>query len=216
LAAVRAYTEGRADRAIEALKGMDLPNQEFVLAVLPALAHGAIADLTTDPRAVAVLAEQLRTAARRIEARAPLLVENLTLCRRVAGYGRYEPWPEGRPYRPTDTAQLYLEVRNLVSRACVGPQGETHLTAVEYTAEIRDAHGSVVEQPAPDDPRRRVATVRLDRRVYSRGPVDDFHILYSFPVPTTPGVYTISLELHEPASGRTVRTRPQEFRVSGP
>lgn len=216
LSAVRAYAEGRADQAVEILKQLDPPNQELVLALLPALVEGATADWVRDPGAAAMLTEQFRSLARRLQVRAPLGVDNVTLCRWVSGFGRYEPWPDGRPYRPTDTAQLYLEVRNLGSRPSHGPHGETHLTAVHYTAEVRDAHGAVIEQPAPDDPRKKVRVVQLDRKVYSRGPVDDFHLLYTFPVPATPGVYTISLEVSDPATGRTARTRPVEFRVAGP
>ncbi len=39
LAAVRAYTEGRPDQAIEIIRKMDKQNQDFVLAVLPILAR---------------------------------------------------------------------------------------------------------------------------------------------------------------------------------
>lgn len=59
VAAVRAYAEGRPERAIEFLRALDRPNQEFVLSVLPLLARGATADLNRDAVANAVLADQL-------------------------------------------------------------------------------------------------------------------------------------------------------------
>ena len=64
LAAARAYIEARPERAIEAIAGLDKTNQDFVLAMLPALVRGATADIVNDPVPVAVLAEQLRSAAR--------------------------------------------------------------------------------------------------------------------------------------------------------
>jgi hypothetical protein len=214
-AAVRAYAENRPDKAIEILKALDPPNQEFVLAMLPALARGATADLT-DPTTLAVLIDQLRTAAAHLAPKAPLLIENVTFCRKVYGFGRYDPWPEGQPYRPNDQAQLYLEVRNLVSQPVVGPHGETYLTHVLAAVEIRDAHGRLVEQPDPEDWRRRVPVVRFEKQQYSRGTLDDFHILHGIQVPAAPGVYTVTVELRDPANRRVAKTAPVEFRVTGP
>lgn len=217
LAAARAYAEGRPDKAIELLKPLDPPNQELVLAVLPVLARGATADLAADPVAVAVLAEQLRAAAGRLEPRAALRVENVAFCRKVHGFGRYDLWPEGQPYRPSDLAQLYLEVRNLPSQPAAGPHGETHLTHARVAVEVRDAHGRLVEQPDPEDWKRRVPVVQFETKRFTRGPIQDFHLLYPFPVPTAPGVYTVTVEVRDPAGrGRMVRSAPTEFRVAGP
>ena len=213
---VRAEIEGRTDHALELLKGLEPANQEVVLALLPALTRGATADIASDPTATALLADQLRFAAVRLAARSALVVENVALCRKVYGFGRYEPWPEGQPYKPNDLAQLYLEVRNLVSQPAAGPRGETHLTYVRAAVEIRDAHGRLVDQPDPEDWRRRVPVVRFEKKQSSRGPVDDFHVLYAFPVPPAPGVYTVTVELRDPAGRRSVKTAPVRFDVAGP
>ncbi len=216
LAAVQAYIEGRQDRAIDALKPLQPPNQELVLAVLPILARGATIDVASDPVAVAVLAEQLHAAAAQLEHLAALRIENMALCRKVSGFGRYDPWPQGQPYRPNDQAQLYLEIRHLVSQPEVGPQGETHLTQTLTTVEVRDAHGRFVEQPARENWKQLVPVVRFETKRYTRGPIRDFHLLYPFPVPTTPGVYTVAVEVRDPTSRRVVRSAPMEFRVAGP
>lgn len=215
LAALKAYADGKPNDAIDILKSLDGANQEFVLAVMPILARGATADLASDPNAVAVLVDQLETAAARLEARAALRIENLAFCGKVAGFGRYDLWPEGQPYHPNDQAQLYLEVRNLLSTPTTGPHGETHLTHAKVAVEIKDAHGVLVKQPDPEDWRRRVDVARFEKKLFSRGPVHDFHILYSFPVPTTPGVYTVTVEVRDP-NNRRVRGTPKEFRVTGP
>lgn len=214
LEAVRAYIDNRPGDAIEILKELGLPNQEIVLAVLPALARSATADLASDPAAAALLAEQLRTAARGIEHRAALVADRVALCRKVYGFGRYDPWPAGQPYRPGDLAQLYVEVRNLVSHPLASPTpgGDTHLTHVRAAVEVRDAHGALVEQL--DSDRRRVSVVRFEKKVFSRGPVDDFYVYYAFPVPPAPGVYTVTVELRDPAGRRTAKTAPIRFDVA--
>ncbi len=215
LAAVRAYTENHADKAIEILKALDPPNQEFVLAMLPALARGANGDLA-DPTVAGVLADQLRSVLRQLESRASLQVENVAFCRKVYFFGRYDLWPEGQPYHPNDVAQLYLEVRNLVSQPAVGPHGETHLTHVRLSVEVFDARGARVPQADPDDWRRRVEVAKSERTLFTRGPVEEFHIIHPFPVPSTPGVYTIVVEVRDPTGRRSVKTAPVRFDVAGP
>jgi len=216
LAIVRSYSEGRPDRTIELLKSFDGSNQEFVLAVLPILARMTAADGASDPASVAMLTEQLRTTIARLEPRAALKVENVTLCAKVMGFGRYEPWPATQTFRPNDLAQLYLEVRNLVSHPIAGPHGETYLTHVRAVAEVKDAREMLVPQQDVEDPRRRVPTVRFERKVFGRAPVNDFHIMYAFAVPATPGVYTVTLEIRDATGRRITRTTPVEFRVAGP
>jgi hypothetical protein len=212
LRAVREYTEGRPDRAIEIIRTLDKPNQDFVLAVLPILARGASADLTNDTATIGVLIDQLDSARARLEQRAPLRVENITFCKEVAGFGRYAPRASSEPYKPNSQAQLYLEVKNLGSR----PSGAEFITHIHATVEIRDAHGRMVEQIDPEDYRRRVPVVRFDKRLVSHSPLHDFHVLYIFSAPPAPGVYTISAELRDAATGRTVKTQPVQFCVAGP
>jgi hypothetical protein len=210
--AVKAYAEGKPDLAIEILRSLDGPNQELVLELVPILTRGATADLAADP----ALAEQLHAVAARLEARAPLRVEHVALCRHVAGFGRYSPRPAGEPYKPNDQAHLYLEVRNLVPQRADGPAGETHLTHVRAAVEVRDAKNNVVPLPDPNDRRLGVQEVKFEKKAFTRGPVQDFHVLHPFQVPATPGVYTVTVEVSDAAGGRKTRTAPVQFLVAGP
>lgn len=212
LAAVRAYTENRADKAIEIIRTLDKQNQDFVLAVLPILARGATADLNNDPATAAALAAQLHAAASRLEPWAALRIEKMVFCNDVSGFGRYTPRPDNSPYKPNAQAQLYLEVRNLGSQVADGG----YLTHVHATVEVRDAYGKLVEQIDPDDWRRRVPVVKFEKRLASHSPLHDFHVLYVFSAPPAPGVYTVTVELRDASGRRTVKTAPAQFCVAGP
>jgi hypothetical protein len=214
--ALRAHIDGKPERAFEAIAGLDRLNQEVILAILPVLTRGATANLAGDPLAAAILVEQLRAAAARLEPLAALRVDAALFCDAVYGFGRYLPRPVNQPYRPNDKAQLYLEVRNLISQPAVGPRGETYLTHARARVEVRDAYGKRVLQPHPDDYRRRIEVVEFDEKRYTRTPVQDFHVLYAFPVPAAPGVYTVTVELSDAAGRRAIKTTPVEFRVAGP
>lgn len=212
LAAVRAYSEGRPEQAIEIIRKMDKPNQDFVLAVLPILARGSSADLANDPATAAALVEQLRGAEARLEPHAALKIEKVAFCSDVEGFGRFVPRPAGDPYKPNDRAQLYLELRNLGNQAT----GDGFLTHVHAAVEIRDANGKLVPQIDPDDHRRRVPVVKYEKRLVTRSPLGDFHVLYIFAAPPAPGVYTVSVQLSDAAGRRTATSKPAEFRVAGP
>lgn len=216
LRAVRAHLEGKPERAFEAIATMERPTQDVVLAVLPVLARGTTANLAGDPAAAAAMVDGLRTAAARLEPLANLRVDAALFCDEVYGFSRYKPHPPNQPYRPHDKAQLYLEVRNLVSQPAAGPRGETYLTQVRAQVEVRDAHGHRVLQPHANDYRRRVEVVELVEPRYTRAPIQEFHFVYSFPAPAAPGVYTVTATLTDAAGRRAVKTQPVEFTVAGP
>lgn len=213
VAAVRAYVEGRPEKAIEILRTLEKPNQEFVLALLPVMARGATADLQYDPATTSVLVDQLESVMTRLVPQAALRIDKLGFCRDVFGFGRYIPRPENEPFKPNERANLYLELKNLGSR----PSDREFITHVHAAVEIRDAHNRVVEQfaPPPAEPNTRVPVVRFDRRLVTHTPLHDFHVLYSFTTPRTPGVYTITIELRDAATGRTVKSVPLQFYVAG-
>ncbi len=217
LAAMRAYVENRPDDAIRHLEKLDRPNQEFALAVMPVLARGAaINHAAPDPQEAAHLADQLNAAAVRLEAKAALRVEKVAFCKKISGFGRYDPWPTAQPYRPGDLAQLYVEVRNLGSTSEAGKGGEAYVSRAVVSLEVRDAKGTVVEQTDPADYRQRVPVVRFPHDEPSRSPIRDYFQPYRINIPSKPGVYTVTVEVRDPASGRTARSQPAEFRVAGP
>jgi hypothetical protein len=217
VAAVRATVENRPDEALRHLQALDKSSQDFALAVIPLLLRGSqLNPSTADPNDVAALVEQLRAVADRLEPRAALRIDKVTFCRRVSGFGRYEPRPEAQPYRPRDFAELYVEIRHVTSGPAAGPAGETYVTRLVSTLEIRDAGGKLVEQTDPDDYRRTVSVARFERADYSHTPPRDYFLKYKFPVPSVPGVYTVVVEVKDPTGQRTVRSKPARFDVAGP
>ena len=212
LGAVRAYTEGRPEKAIEIIRTMNPQNQDLVLALLPVLARAVSADLNNDPATVGALVDQLHSAAGRLEPRAALRIEKAVFCENMKGFGKFVPRPDNQPYRPNAQAQFYLEVRNLGSE----PAGDEFVTSVQAAVEVRDAHQKLVEQIDPDDWKRRVPVVKFEKRLGSRSPLHDFHVLYLFSVPAAPGVYTVTVELRDATGRRTVKTPPAQFCVAGP
>jgi hypothetical protein len=212
LAAVRAYTEHRPDRAIEIIRTLPKQNQDLALSLLPVLARAAGADLTNDPATVGVLVDQLHSAADRLEPLAALRIEKMAFCKDVSGFGRFVPWPNNQPYKPNAQAKLYLEVRNLGSQMT----GDGFVTYVHAAVEVLDSHDRPVEQIDPDNWRRRVPVVRYEKSLGSHSPLHDFHVVYEFSVPSAPGVYTIAFELRDATGRRTVKTPPAQFCVAGP
>jgi hypothetical protein len=215
VSAVRATIENHPDKAIEALSVYDKPNQELVLEILNALVQSTTLNMVKDPTKVAMVADQLRSAAEHIESRAALRIEGVALCASMEGFGRYDPWPKGKPYRPHELAQLYIEVRNLVSQPAVGPNGESFLTHARASLEIRDAHGGLVDQPTREG--RLVPVLHSERNLFTRTPVHDFSSVCYFTVPPTAGVYTVTIKVEDSVGKRSVKLdRPIEFRVAGP
>jgi hypothetical protein len=213
LAAVRAYVENRPEEAIKHLEKLDRPNQEFALAVLPALARGAAMNhAAPDPQEAGIVAEQLTAAAAKLEAKAPLRIEKVVFCKSLDGFGRYEPWPETRPYRPGDLAVLYVEVRHLAGV----PTKDGIRVRADVSLQVRDSGQKLVEQMDPDNPKRRVTAVAWAHDHVFRSPPRDYHLPYRLVVPATPGVYTITVEVREPGTGRVARSQPTQFLIAGP
>lgn len=217
VAAVRACVENRPEEAIKHLQMLDKPGQEFALAVIPLLMRGTqMNPESASPNDVGALAEQIRAVADRLEPRAALRIDTMTFCRKVSGFGRYDPWPENQPFRPRDLAELYVEIGHVVSETAVGPTGEGFVTKLVSTLEIRDANGRLIEQTDPDDHRRTVPVAKFERTDYSRTPPKDYFLKYRFPVPPTPGVYSVTVEVKDPSGKRAVKSKPARFDVAGP
>lgn len=217
LAALQAYLENRPDDAIRLLQSLDRPNQDFALALMPLLVRGSQMKMASaNPEEVAVLVEQLHAIAGRLESKAALKVEKVTFYRKLDGFGRYNPWPEGQPYRPNDLANIYFEVRNVSSEPAPGPNGETYLIRAIVTLEVRDATGKLVEQTDPTNFRRRVPVARYEYADHSHSPLHDYSRCYRMSVPTQPGVYTVTVEVKDPSSQRVARSQPVRFDVAGP
>ena len=217
LAALRAHLENRPDDAIKQLASLDRSGQDLALALMPLLVRGTQMNLATaSPDEAAVMVEQLHGIAAGLEPKAALKVEKVAFCRKISGFGRFDPWPEGQPYKPNDLAVLYVELKNLGSEAVVGPTGETWLCRANVCLEVRDATGKLVEQTDPADWRRRVPVARFEHTDHSRSPLHDYSRTYRISVPAQPGVYTVTVEVKDHSGKRVARSQPAEFRVAGP
>jgi hypothetical protein len=80
--------------------------------------------------------------------------------------------------------------------------------------EIRDAYGKLIDQLTSEG--HHVSVVQAEKKLFTRTPIREFHILYQFQVPSAPGVYTISINIQDPVGRRSVKTEPIEFTVAGP
>jgi hypothetical protein len=169
-----------------------------------------------DPHDAAALAEQLTAMATTLEGKAALRVDKVVFCRRATSFGRFDPWPEAQPYRPNDLAVLYVELRHVGSEPATGPDGEGFVSRAVVDLEVRDAAGRLIEQTDPTDWRRRVSVARFEHTDYTRSPLRDYSRTYRISVPSKPGVYTVTVEVRDPAGNRTARSQPAEFRVAGP
>lgn len=217
LAAFRAYFENRPEDAIKQLAALDRASQDYALALMPLLVRGTqMNQSNANPDDIAVLVEQLHALASRLESKASLKVEKVAFCHDIRGYGRFDPWSMGQPYKPNDLAKLYVELKNVGSEAASGPAGEAYLSRVIVSLEVRDATGKLVEQTDPTDWRRRVPVARFEHADHSRSPLHDYCRTYRISVPTQPGVYTVTVEVKDVSGKRVARSQPAEFRVAGP
>ena len=173
-------------------------------------------NFAADPLATAELVKQLRATAIRLEPLAALRVDAALFCDAVYGFGRI-PAAASEPAIPAERQGATLS-RSAQPRqpARGGTRGETYLTHAHARVEVRDAYGKRVQQPHPDDYRRRIEVVEFDEKRYTPTAVQDFHVLYAFPVPAPPGVYTVTVELSDAAGRRAVKTPPVRFDVAGP
>jgi hypothetical protein len=217
LAALRAYIENRPEDAIRHLSTLDRASQDHALTLLPVLVRSSQMNQgTANPEEAAVIVDQLRALTARLETQAALKVEKVAFCRKISGFGRYEPWAEGQPYKPNDLAMLYVELRNVGSEPASGPGGESYLSRAVVSLEVRDANGKLVEQTDPSDWRRRVPIARFEQVDHTHSPLHDYSRTYRISVPTQPGVYTVTVVVKDSTGRRAARSQPAEFRVAGP
>ena len=217
VAALRAYLENHPEDAIKHLSVLDRASQDYALALMPLLVRGSqLTSTNVNPEEAAVVVDQLHGLASRLESKAALKVEKLVFCRTVKGFGQYEPWVEGQPYKPNDLALLYVELKNVVCEPAAGPAGEAFVSRVNLSLELRDATGKLVDQTDPKDFRRRVPVGRYDHADHTRSPLHDYSRTWRISVPTQPGVYTASVEVKDASGRRVARSQPVEFRVAGP
>lgn len=212
--AFQSILEGRHQEAIRHLEFYDKGTQEFFLRLLPTLSifvkNRSIDDLT--PAETAVISDQLYGLLAMLRPRSELVVNKMCCCRRIRGYGSYEPLPENHAFlagsaadRPGELVQLYVELKNFASEPT---PDALFLTKLACTLELHNARGEKVWSYGFD---RNETTHRRQARI------NDFYSNYSFYVPAiAPGAYQLTIVIADETNPelRRVARKSLEFRVT--
>ena len=187
LTAFRSLLANRSADAVEQLQTYDATSRELLMTLLPMAARvgdGGIDHST--PQETAVLLEQLRTLEGVLKPRAALALDQVCFCRKVNGFGHYEPWPDNHVFQAGtadqrgERMQVYVEVRNFASRL----NGTAYETSLGGVVEVRDADNKPISRL--DFP------PRVDR---SQTPRADYILNFQFylPAPLPEGRYTLNV-----------------------
>lgn len=180
---------GQTEQALEPIPRVSPTEQDYWSQQLFALAtyldHHSQPD---DKRRAAATAMHLDEALAHLREVGSLSLRNLTFCRKVIGYGAYEPYAAAS-FSPGQQVTLYVEVENYRSRST--EQG--FCTSLGSSYEVLDEAGQRVEGgefPDVDD------CCRSRRR--------DFHIQYTLTLPAKigPGRYRLQLILRDRQSDK--------------
>ncbi len=187
LTAFRSLLANRSAEAVEQLQTYDAASREMLMTLLPMAARvgdGGIDHST--PQETAVLLEQLRTLEGVLRPRAALALDQVRFCRKVNGFGHYEPWPDdhvfqaGTAEQRGERMQVYVEVRNFASRL----NGAVYETSLGGVVEVRDGDDKLISRL--DFP------PRVDRSQTPRG---DYILNFQFylPAPLPEGRYKLNV-----------------------
>jgi hypothetical protein len=213
VAAVRAYIDNKPELAVEHLRGLDKPNQDLMLQLIPPMVRLSQLNMNrAGPVELGLLVNQLETPTQMLASRAPLIITKSEFCRRIRGFGRYEPLPEGHTFHPGDLAELYVEIKNVPAVSMASAKtGDAYLTELSTTLRIRDTSGNTVD--IINSQGQAVAILPDQRREVTQSPLRDYHIPFLIPVPKKPGSYTVFFEILDPETGRAV-SKGKTFRVA--
>lgn len=162
------------------------------------------------------LLEQVQALEQSLRARAGLILDHMTLCRKIVGFGVYEPLPADYVFQagcnnhPGERIRVYAEVRNFLTRPASGRE-TGYETSLDSTVEILDFRGQRIwAQNFP---------ACIDRSQTRRR---DFFINFELHVPAEvpPGQYTLVMRVrdnHAPVrpGGPRVAQCSVDFRVGG-
>jgi hypothetical protein len=211
--AFQAFHDHQPDKAIEHLKEFDGPNQELLLQLIPAVVQASKANLgKQDGEEAITLARQFEAAAAAILKRGGFGIRKAFICTAVKGFGVYDPLLDpSAPLLPGNLYSLYVELENVPSLPDVVKGVNGYLTRLECEMRVMDEFGQTVEiqdlktkTPGPKSTR--------SKSEFTRSPVRDYHLTAVMQAPSRPGAYTVTYEVRDPRTGRTV-SKPIAFRV---
>jgi hypothetical protein len=210
--AIQDFHAGRAEAAVESLSSFDKPNQELLLQLMPALVRVSQMSLTLpDPEEAMTLARTFESAAATLTKRAGMTIKKAVLCLDVKGYGKYTPVRDRNDLRRGEVYWLYVEVGNVPCDPETRGAVEGFLTRLDVSMQVKDDLGKVIQivdqKTGQEGPRS-----TSEKAEFSRSPIHDYFVVAKVPAPDRSGVYTVTIELRDPKSGRVV-SRPVPFRV---
>ncbi len=136
---------GQQERALQAIPGVEVADQEFWQQTFWGLAN--YFDATSIPQSAdraAQTVSQLTKAVLRLQEKANLELRNVNFCHKIASFGNYEKYPRDE-FSPGQEVLLYAEVANIHSEPASDGRFRTSLKS---TLEIyrHGAEGELVEQ----------------------------------------------------------------------
>lgn len=194
--ALKAYQDKAPAEAEKLLSHLDPGNQQLLKRLLPlAVKLGEAGLPTTDPSEVAELIDQLQNVVTALRAKAALRIDKLSYCRapvKPMRTGTYQPLPDDHVFRPGETVELYMELRNF---SCEAKEAEysTHVTTL---IEIRDDRGEVLAK----------YEFERDRPDVGQAPRQEYFHICRFPVQgLSAGQYTLTAQVTDVPSGKSAK-----------
>jgi hypothetical protein len=210
--AFRAFHDNQPEKAIEHLKEFDSVNQELLLQLIPAVVQASKAKLdkpNTDE--ATALARQFEAAAATILKRTGFGVRKAVVCLAVDRFGVYKPVPDPNSLVKGRLYSVYLELENVPCLPDVLEGVKGFLTRLECEMRVTDEFGQTVEiqdvQTKTLGPKSTTS-----KSEFTRSPVRDYFLAAVLQTPTRPGAYTVTFEVRDPRTGRSV-SKPIPFRV---
>jgi len=207
--ALQCFLDKRPEEAVALLGKYEKTNQDLFLCLLPLAARLTEVNVSQlGDHETAMILDQMNSLAQPLRPRAALTIDKLCFCRRVYGFGAYEPLPDGHSFKPGDDVHVYVELRNFSSeKKELAPGQVAYVTQVVCAAEIYDGTGKVW--------RRDQLVFRRERPDESRSLRHDYFDHCQFYMPNIPpGRYTLQLRATDVPTRRTVKSAPLPFRVS--
>jgi hypothetical protein len=209
----RAFHDNHPEKAIEHLKEFDKPNQELLLQLIPAVVQSSKANLgKADSEEAAAVARQFEAAAASILKRAGFGIRKAIVCTAVDGFGVYEPVKDATALPRGELYSVYIELENVPCLPDVWSDGSKgFVTRLECEMRVSDEFGQTVQimdlhtkRPGPKS--------TSSKTEFTRSPVRDYHLKLVLQTPARPGAYTVTFEVRDPRTGRSV-SKPIPFRV---
>lgn len=211
--AFQAFHSNQPEKAIEALKEFDEPNQQLLLQLIPAVVQASKANLNRpDADESAALARQFESAAAVVQKRAGLTVRKAAVCLAIDKFGVFTPVLDKNALVKDSLYWLYLEVGNVPCAAFTRSDGvDGYQVRLECEMQVADEFGRVVEIvdvktgiPGPKS--------KSSKSDFFRSPVHDYFLAAKLQTPSRPGAYTVTIEVRDPRTGQSV-SKPIPFRV---